>query len=257
MMGHYHTPWLRLNRNDPTKVNRIKFHLITPNSFIYSKAGIATSTWNTNSMYFKIKALPSHTHMHTQWAIREFLLYLEKKCCSQQTTVLLFSPSVVYDFLQPRGLQHARLPCPSLSLWVCSNSCSLSWWCHPTISSSVIPFSSHLQSFPASGSLPVSQFFASDGQSIGASAAASVLPMNIQDWFPLEWTGLISLQSRGLSRIFSNTTVQKHQFFSAQPSLWSNFLIHTWLLGKTTALTRQIFVGQVMSLLFNTLLGLS
>ena len=105
------------------------------------------------------------------------------------------------------------------------------WWCHPTISSSVIPFSC-LQSFSASGSFPVSQFFASGGQSIGASASASVPPVNIQDWFPLELTGLISLQSKGLSRVFSNTTVQKHQFFSAQPSLWSNSHIHTGLLEK-------------------------
>ena len=103
----------------------------------------------------------------------------------------------------------------------CSNSCSLSWWCHPTISSSVVPFSSCLQSFPASGSFLVTQFFASGGQSIGASVSASVLPVNIQDWFSLELTGLISLQSKGLSRIFSNTTVQKHQFFGTQLSLWS------------------------------------
>ena len=102
-------------------------------------AAAATSTWNTSSMYFKIKALASYTHMHTQWAKREFLLYLEKKCCSQQTAVLLFSPLVVSDFLQPDGLQLARIPCPSLSLWLCSNSCPLSRWCHPTISSSWCP----------------------------------------------------------------------------------------------------------------------
>ena len=117
------------------------------------------------------------------------------------------------DSLRPYGLQHARFPYPSPTLRACSNSCSLSWWCHPTISSSVVPFSSCLQSFPASGSFPVSRFFASGGQSIGASASASVLPMNILDWFPLGWTGWISLQSKGLSRVFSNTTVQKHQFF--------------------------------------------
>ena len=110
------------------------------------------------------------------------------------------------------------------------NSCSLSWWCHPTISSSVVPFSSRLQSFPASGSFPRSQFFASRGQTIGASA--SVLPMNIQDWFPLGWTGLISLMSKGLSRVFPNTTVEKHQFFGAQLSLQSISHIHTWLLDK-------------------------
>ena len=116
--------------------------------------------------------------------------------------------------LQPHGLQHARLPCPSLSPGECSNSCPLSWWCHPTISSSVIPFSSCLQSFPASRSFPMSWLFASGGQSIGATASASVLPMDIQDWFPLGWTGVISLWSKGLSRVFSSTTVQRHQFFS-------------------------------------------
>ena len=121
--------------------------------------------------------------------------------------------------LRPHGLQHARLPCPSPIPGACSNSCPSSWWCHPTISSSVIPFSSCLQPFPASGSFPMSQFFTSGGQSIGASASASVLPMNIQDWFPLGWTGWISLLSKGLSRVFSNTTVQKHQFFSNQLSL--------------------------------------
>ena len=110
------------------------------------------------------------------------------------------------------------------------NSCPLSRWYHPTVSSSVIPFSSHLQSFPASGSFPVSQFFTADGQSIGVSASASVLPMNIQDWFPLGLTGSISLQSKGLSRVF--TTVDKHQFFGAQLSLWSNSHIHTWQLEK-------------------------
>jgi len=113
----------------------------------------------------------------------------------------------------------ARLPCPSPTPRVYSNSCPLSWWCHPTILSSVVPFSSCLQSFPASESFPVCQFFASGGQSIGVSASASVLPMNIQDWFPLGWTDFISLQSKGLWRVFSNTTVQKCQFFSTQLSL--------------------------------------
>ena len=116
--------------------------------------------------------------------------------------------------LWPHELQHARPPCPIPTPKACSNSCPSCWWCHPTISSSVIPFSSCLQSFPALGSFPMSQFFTSGGQSIGASASGSVLPMNIQDWFPLGWTGWISLLSKGLSRVFSNTTVQKHQFFS-------------------------------------------
>ena len=142
-----------------------------------------------------------------------------------------FSSSVMPDSLRSHGLQHARLPCPSPTPRACSNSCPSSWWCHPTISSSVIPFSSCLQSFPASGSFPMSQFFTSGDQSIGASA--SVLPMNIQDWFPLGLTGWISLQSKGLWRVFSNTTVQKHQFFSTQLSLWSNSNIHTWVLEKS------------------------
>ena len=121
--------------------------------------------------------------------------------------LLLFSHSVMSDSLQPHGLQHTRLPCPSLTPRVYSNSCPLSRWCHPTILSSVIPFFSRLQSFPASGSFQMSQFFTSGSQSIGVSASTSVLPMNIQDWFPLGCTGWISLQSKGLSRVFSNTTV--------------------------------------------------
>ena len=130
------------------------------------------------------------------------------------------SRSVMCDSLRPHGLQHARPPCPTPTPSVYSNSCPLSRWCHPTISSSVIPFSSCLQSFPASGSFPMSQFFTSGGQSIGVSASNwSFLPMNIQDWFPLGWTGRISLQSKGLSRVFSNTAVQKHQFIGAQLSL--------------------------------------
>ena len=122
-----------------------------------------------------------------------------------------FSRSVMSDSLRPHEPQHARPPCPSSTPKVHPNPCPLSWWCHPTISSSVIPFSSFPQSFPASGSFQISQLFTSDGQSIGVSASTLVLPMNIQDWFPLGWTGLISLQSKGLSRVFSNTTVQKHQ----------------------------------------------
>ena len=124
-----------------------------------------------------------------------------------------------YLTLQPHGLQHARPPCPSPTPRIYPNLCPLSRWCHPTISSSVIPFSSSLQSFPASGSFPRTQFFASGGQNIRVSASISVLPMNIQDWSALGWTGWISLQSKGLSKVFSNTTVQKHQFFSAQLSL--------------------------------------
>ena len=140
------------------------------------------------------------------------------------------SCSVVSNSLWPHGLQHTRPSCPSPTPGVHSNSSPLSQWCHPTILSSVVPFSSCLQSCPASGSFPMTQFFASGGQSIGISASKSVLPMYIQDWSPLGWTGWISLQSKGLSRVFSNTTVQKHQFFGAQLSLQSNSLIHTWLL---------------------------
>ena len=134
--------------------------------------------------------------------------------------------------LRPHGLQHTRLPCPSPSPRACSKSCLLSWWCHPAISSSVVPFSSCLQSFPASGSFPMSRLFASCGQSIGASAPALVLPMDIQGWFPLGLIGLISLQFKGLLRVFSNTTVQKHHVFGAQPSLWFNCHIHTRILEK-------------------------
>ena len=150
-----------------------------------------------------------------------------------------FSHSVVSDSLQPHGLQHTSPPCPSPTPGVYPNSCPLSQWCHPTISSSVVHFSSSLQSFPASGSFPMNQFFALGGQSIRVSALASVFPMNIQDWFPLGWTGWISLQSKGLSRVFSNTTLQKHHlrcsaFFIVQ-------LSHPYMTtGKTIALTRPL-----------------
>ena len=129
------------------------------------------------------------------------------------------SHSVVSDYLWSHELQHPRPPSPSPTPGVHPNPCPLSWWCHSTISSSVVPFSSRPQSFPASGSFPMSQLFASGGQSIGVSASTSVIPMNTQDWFPLGWTGWTSLQSKGLSRVFSNTTVQKHQFFGTQLSL--------------------------------------
>ena len=143
-----------------------------------------------------------------------------------------FSRSVISNSLRLHESQHARPPCPSPTPGVYSNSCPLSRWCHPAISSSVVPFSSCPQSLPASESFPMSQLFSWDGQSIRVSASASVLPVNTQDWSPLEWTGWISLQSKGLSRVFSNTTVQKHQFFGAQLSLQSNSHIHTWPLEK-------------------------
>ena len=149
----------------------------------------------------------------------------------QFSSVVQFSLSVVSDSLWPHEPQHARLPCPSPTSGVHPNPCPLSRWCHPTISSSVTLFSSCPQSFPASQSFKMSQLFMSGDQSIGASASTSVLPMNVQDWFPLGLAGLISLpSSKGFSRVFSNTTIQKHQFFSAKLSLWPN--IHIWLLEK-------------------------
>ena len=158
-----------------------------------------------------------------------------------------FSHSVVSNSLWPHGPQHARAPCPSPTPRVYSNSSPLSRWCHPTISSSVIPFSSSPQSFPASGSFQISQLFASGGQRIGTSASTSVPPMNTQDWSSLGWTGWISLQSKGLSRVFSNTTVQKHQFFGAQ-FFFIVQLSHPYMTtGKTIALTRWTFVGKVVS----------
>ena len=143
-----------------------------------------------------------------------------------------FSHPVVSYSLQPHESQHTRPPCPSPTLGVYSNSCPLSRWCHPAISSSVAAFSSCPQSLPASGSFPMHQLFAWGGQNTGVSASVSVLPMNSQDWSPLGWTSWISLQSKGLSRVFSNTTVQKHQFFGAQLSSQSNSHIHTWPLEK-------------------------
>ena len=156
------------------------------------------------------------------------------KCwCRNFRSSVQFSCLIMSDPLQPHGPQHTRPPCPSPTPGAYLNSCPLSQWRHSTISSSVIPFSSCLQSFPASGSFQVSQFFPSGGQSIGVSALESVLPKNIQDWFPLGWTGWNSLKSKGLSRVFSNTTLQRHLFFHSQLSLWSNSHIHTWLLEKS------------------------
>ena len=157
----------------------------------------------------------THTSLGLAWS----------SCCS------LFGLWVVPTSLWPHGLQHARLPCPSLSPRVCSNTCPLSWWYYLTISSFAALFSFCLQSFPAAGSFPMSQPFTSGGQSIRASASASILPMNIQGWLPLEWTGLISLLSKRLSRVFSST-IGKHEFFGAQPSLWSSSHIYTCLLEK-------------------------
>ena len=155
-----------------------------------------------------------------------------RQTCKITKGSVQFSRSVVSDSLWPHGLQHARPPCPSPTPRVHSNPCPSSRWCHPTISSSVVPFSSCPQSFPASGAFQISQLFVSGGQSIGVSALASVLPMSTQDWSPLGRTGWTSLQSKRLSRVFSNTTVQKHQFFIAQLSSQSSSHIHTWPLEK-------------------------
>ena len=160
------------------------------------------------------------------WIYSEFLLN------SFQFSLVHFSRSVVSDSLRPHESQHTSPPCPSPTPGVHPNSCPSSRWCHPAISSSVVPFSSCPQSCPASESFPMSQLFTWGGQSTGVSALASFLPKSSQGWSPSEWTGWISLQSKGLSRVFSNTTVQKHQFFGAQASSKSNSHIHTWLLEK-------------------------
>ena len=169
------------------------------------------------------------------WVMRGFNIYLFFSKLQVYSTVfssVQFSHSVVSNSLRPHRLQHARPPCPSPTPRVHSNSRPSSRWCHPAISTSVVPFSYCPQSLPASESFPTSQLFAWGGQSTGVTALASFLPKNTQGWSPSEWTGWISLQSKGLSRVFSNTTVQKHQFFGAQPSSQSNSHIHTWPQGK-------------------------
>ena len=163
----------------------------------------------------------------------------QKKCKMQHTIYLKHNHQFIpvqslrpVRFFATHDLQHAKPPCPSPSPGVHSNPRPSSWWCHPAISSSVVSFTSCPQSLPASDSFPMSQHFVWGGQSTGVSGLASILPKNTQDWSPLEWTGWIPLQSKGLSRVFSNTTVQKHQFFGAQLSSQSNSHIHTWLLKK-------------------------
>ena len=173
-----------------------------------------------------------------------------QNCREKMYHSVQFNSSVMSDSLQPYGLQHARLPCPSPTPGACSNSCPSSWWCHPTISSFVVPFSSCLQSFPASGSFPMSQFFASSGQSIGASASASVLPMNIQGWLSC-WFDILSVEGilkSLLQHHSSKASILQHTaFFMVQ-------LSHPYMTtGKTIALSRWTFVGKVMSLLFNML----
>ena len=180
-------------------------------------------------IYISLVISDLNTFSCTCWS---FVCLLWENVCSDPLSSVQFTCSVVSYFLRPQEMQHARPPCPSPAPRVYPNWCPLSQWCHPTISSSVVPFSSCLQSFPALRSFPMSQFFTSGDQRIRASASVSVLPVNIQDWFPLRLIGLVSLLSKGLSRVFSSTTVWKRQFFGAQPSLWSNFHIHTWLLEK-------------------------
>ena len=194
--------------------------------------------------------------MKFHWYAKKFTDY--QTCCRLSRALKMLpvyccsycSVTKSYLTLQPHGLQHSRLPCPSLSPGVCSHSCPLSWWCHPTISSSDTLFSSCPQSFPVSRSFPMSQLLTLGTQSIAASA--SVLPMNIKGWFPLGLIGLIFSLSKGLSRVFS-TTIWKHQFFSTQPSLRSKSDIHTWVLEKPQLWLIWTFVRKVMSLLFNML----
>ena len=187
-----------------------------------------TNTWNMLILLINGKGLEKYFKMMKILNVNiDGPISRSKNVCSIQ-----LSRSVVSHSLWPHESQHTRPPCPSPTPGVHPNSCPLSRWCRPAISSSVVPFSSCPQSLPASESFPMSQLFAWGGQSTGLSALASVLPKNIQDWSPLEWTSWISLQSKGLSRVFSNTTVQKHQFFGAQPSSQSNSHIHTWLLEK-------------------------
>ena len=185
--------------------HKIKRHLLLGRKVMTNLDSILKNrdiTLPTKVCLFKAMVFPVFTYGCESWTIKK---------------AVQFSCSVVSDSLRPHGLQHARPPCPSPTPRVYSNSFPLSWWCHPPTSSSVVPFS-HLQSFPAAGSFQMSQFFTSSGQSIGVSASASVFPMNIQDWLAWGWTGWILLQSKGVSRVSSNTTVQKHQFFSAQLS---------------------------------------
>ena len=183
------------------------------------RASLQETSWSEKTSH-GLSTDPTQAWCHSAFSI---IIILSLTKIKQAGLVLLgvsqFSRSDMSDSLWPCGPQHARPPCSSPIPWVYSNSCPLSQWCYPTISSSEITFSSCLQSFPESGSFQMSQLFSSGGQSIGISASASVLSMNIQDWFLLGWTGWISLQSKGLSTVFSNTTVQKHQFFSAQLSL--------------------------------------
>ena len=217
----------------------------SPTSNVWGSSS-STSSWHLPFSEFSITATPEETKWYlavvlicifltTNYYFLKAFYFLYRSVVNSIVLVsdfLMFSRSVMSNCLRPHGLQHARPLCPSPTPRVCSNSCPLSWWCHPTISSSVAPFASWFQYLPASESSLMSQLFVSGGQRIGASASASVLPMTIQSWFPLGLTGLNSLQYKALSRVFSSTAVWKHQFFGTQPSLWSNSHIHTWLLEK-------------------------
>ena len=211
-----------VSHSHPTLCNSMDYS--PPDSSVHGISQARILEWvaipfSRDSTFFPTQGL-NLGHLHCRQILFR-LIHPRSPCCCWWVTQS-------YLTLWPHGLQHARLSCPSPTPKVCLNSCPLSRWCHPTISSSVIPFPSCLQSFPASGSFPMSQLFISGGQSTEASASASVPPMNIQDWFPLGLTYLISLQSKGLSRVFSNTTVQKHQFFGAQPLLWALGGRHLW-----------------------------
>ena len=234
--------------HDPV-LNPFLFSLYTPVQFTLSS--LTLMAWNTISMVFlmALKFLsPTWSEFQTPlcnclldvmiWMSVKYLEINTSKtkllvfCHCSYLSSVQFSHSVVSDSLWPHESQHARPPCPSPSPGVHTNSRPSSRWCHPAISSSVVPFSSCPQSLPASESFTMSQLFACSGQSTGVSALSSFLPKKSQGWSPSEWTGWISLQSKGLSNVFSNTTIQKHQFFRAQPSSQSNSHIHTWPLEK-------------------------
>ena len=213
---------------------------------------ISPKTQDPSTLYEKCPLFKLHGSMNPLFQIHT-LLFPPIMCWlyCMWSLLLLFNPLVMSDCLWLHGLQHTKPPCPSPSPEVCLSSCSLHRWCHPTLSSSDTLFSFCPQSVPASGTFPMSQLFTSDDQNTGASA--SVFPMYIRGWFPLRMTSLISSLSKRLSGVFSSTTVWRHQFFGALPSLWSSSHNRTWLHGKTIALTVQTFVSRVMSLLFNRL----
>ena len=227
---------------------------------LFAEALVVLETWDLNTeQYRKVATAIQNAIQGCRDITGLFFKRVDRIESSQKlepvlsTSVNQFSQSVMSDSLQLHGLQHTRFPCPSPTPGACSNPCPSSWWCHPTISSSGVPFSSHLQPFPASGSFPMSQFFTSGGQSIGVLASASVLPMNIQDWSPLGWTGWISLQSKGLLRVLSNTAVQKHQFFTSGASevaacppslLW-------WFFSSTTSYPLSLLQSKNSSCLFS------